>query len=71
MFLEVLRCSRAKERQRNEQKKCATRAKLLFCKLVVRFRCRRRLTLHDSIFCLNKLQILSSVLPLALGKSVY
>ena len=30
-FLEVSRCGRAKERQRNVQKKCAARAKLLFC----------------------------------------
>ena len=30
-FLEVSRCSRAKQRQRNEQKKGAARAKLLFC----------------------------------------
>ena len=30
-FLEVLVFSRAKQRQRNVQKKCATRAKLLFC----------------------------------------
>ena len=30
-FLEVSRCSRAKQRQRNEQKKWAARAKLLFC----------------------------------------
>ena len=30
-FLEVSRCSRPKQRQRNEQKKCAARAKLLFC----------------------------------------
>ena len=29
-FLEVSRCSRAKQRQRNEQKKCAARAKLPF-----------------------------------------
>ena len=29
-FLEVSRCSRAKQRQRNEQKKYAARAKLLF-----------------------------------------
>ena len=29
-FLEVSRCSRAKQRQRNVQKKCAARAKLLF-----------------------------------------
>ena len=30
-FLEVSRCSRAKQRQRNVQKKCAARAELLFC----------------------------------------
>ena len=30
-FLDVLRCSRSKQRQRNVQKKCAARAKLLFC----------------------------------------
>ena len=30
-FLEVSRCSRAKQRQRNIQKKCAARAKLPFC----------------------------------------
>ena len=30
-FLEVSRCGRAKQRQRNVQKKCAVRAKLLFC----------------------------------------
>ena len=30
-FLEVSRRSRAKQRQRNIQKKCAARAKLLFC----------------------------------------
>ena len=29
-FLEVSRCSREKQRQRNVQKKCAARAKLLF-----------------------------------------
>ena len=29
--LEVSRCSRAKRWQRNVQKKCAARAKLLFC----------------------------------------
>ena len=29
-FLEVVRCSRTKQRQRNVQKKCAARAKLLF-----------------------------------------
>ena len=30
-FLEVSRYSRAKQRQRNVHKKCATRAKLRFC----------------------------------------
>ena len=30
-FLEVSRCSSAKQRQRNVQKKCAACAKLLFC----------------------------------------
>ena len=29
-FLEVVRCSRTKQRQRNVQKKCAARAKLLY-----------------------------------------
>ena len=29
--LEVSRCGRAKRRQRNVQKKCAARGKLLFC----------------------------------------
>ena len=30
-FPEVSRCSRAKQRQRNVQKKCVARAKLLLC----------------------------------------
>ena len=30
-FLEVSRCSRAKQRQRNVQRKCAARVKLVFC----------------------------------------
>ena len=30
-FLEISRYSRAKQRQRNVQKKCAARAELLFC----------------------------------------
>ena len=33
-FLEVSRCSRAKQRQRNVQKKCAARAKLLLILLI-------------------------------------
>ena len=60
-FLEVSRCSRAKQRQRNARKKCAARAKLLICLLDLLLfftflrRCLRRLALHDSIFCLNEL----------------
>ena len=48
-FLEVSRCSRAKQQQRNVQKKCAARAKLLFCQLdlmlffTILRRCLRRL----------------------------
>ena len=61
-FLEVSRCSRAKQRQRNVQKKCAARAKLfLLIRPIVVFHrfsgvaCLPRLALHDLIFCLNKL----------------
>ena len=60
-LLEVSRCSRAKQRQRNVQRKCAARAKLLFfskldlCLLFHRSRCPRRLALHDFTFCLSKL----------------
>ena len=60
-FLEVSGNSRAKQRQRNVQKKCAARAKLLFSlirPLVVFFyrsRCLRRLALYDFIFCFSKL----------------
>ena len=32
-FLEVPRCSRTNRRQRNVQKRCAAREKLLFCQL--------------------------------------
>ena len=32
-FLKVSRCCRAKQWQKNVQKKCAARAKLLFCQL--------------------------------------
>ena len=32
-FLDVLRCSRAKQRQRNGQKKCAARAKFFLATL--------------------------------------
>ena len=61
-FPEVPRCSRTKRWQRNVQKRCAARAKLLFCQLgpilvffFYRFRCHRHLALHDFIFCLSKL----------------
>ena len=61
-FLEVSRCSRAKQRQRNVQKKCAARAKLfLLIRPIVVFHrfsgiaCLPHLALHDFIFCLNKL----------------
>ena len=64
-FLEVSRNSRAKQRQRNVEKKCAARVKLLFLLIrpivvvVVFFfycsRCLRRLALYDFIFCLSKL----------------
>ena len=58
-FLDVSR-SRAKQRQRNVQKKCATRAKLFFCLLDLLLffhssRCLRRVALHDFIFSLSKL----------------
>ena len=59
-FLEISRCSCAKQRQRNVQKNCAAGAKLvLLIRPIVVFhrlrRCLRRLALHDFIFCLNKL----------------
>ena len=56
-FLEVSRCSRTKQRQRNVQKKSAARGKLLFCllDLLLFFTVFRRLALQDFIFCLNKL----------------
>ena len=57
--LEVSRCSRGKQRQRNIQIKCAARAKLLLLirPIVVfhRFPALHALALHDFIFCLNKL----------------
>ena len=58
-FLDVSR-SRAKQRQRNVQKKCAARAKLFFCLLDLLLffhssRCLRRVALHDFIFSLSKL----------------
>ena len=58
-FLEVSRRSHAKQRQRNVQKKCAARAKLLIFWLIIPtdfvgcFCCRRGLVLHDFILCLS------------------
>ena len=56
-FLEVSRCSRAKQQQRNVQEKCAARTKLflLIRPIVVCHRfsgvaCLPRLALHDFIF---------------------
>ena len=60
-FLEVSRCSRAKQRQRNVPKTCATQVAFLLisktycCFFTVLRRCLRRLALHDFIFCLKKL----------------
>ena len=60
-FLEVSSCIRAKQRQRNVQKKCAARAKvalLLIRPIVVffsSFSLPPSLSIHDFIFCLNKL----------------
>ena len=61
-FLEVSRCSSAKQRQRNVQKKSVLHVQsCFFCELdlllffTVLRRCLRRLALHDFIFCLNKL----------------
>ena len=60
--LEVSRCIRAKQRQRNVQKKCAARAKVAF--LLIRpivvvfffpFSLPPSLSIHYFIFCLNKL----------------
>ena len=59
-FLNVSLCSRAEQRQRNVQRKCASRSKVAF--LLIRpiavfhpsVAC-HRLALHDFIFCSNKL----------------
>ena len=72
-FLELSRCIRAKQGQRNVQKKRDARSKLLFCSLDLlvffhRSRCVRRLALHDFIFCLSRL---SRASLLALAKSIY
>ena len=72
-FLEVSRCSRAKQ-SKEMYKKCAARAKLLFCQLDLLFFHRslflRRLALHDYMFCWSKLLMLSRASLLALAKSI-
>ena len=77
-FLKVLRCSRAKPRQRNVQKKCAARSKLLFCLLdlllfftVVRPCLPSPLSITVCLNKLNKLYILSRASLLALAKPIY
>ena len=60
-FLEVSRCSRAKQRHRNVQKVCCTcrvafsliRPIVVFFTFLVAFAA--RLALHDFLFCLSKL----------------
>ena len=73
-FLEVSRCSRAKQRQRNVQKVCCTCnvAFLPIRPIVVFHRSLflRRLALHDYMFCWSKLLILSTASLLALAKSI-
>ena len=77
--LEVSRCSCATQRQKNVQKVCCTCKVVFFffCQLdlllffTVLRRCLRCLALHDFLFCLNKLQILSRASFLALVKSIY
>ena len=55
-FLEVSRNRRAKQGQRNVQKKCAARAKTYCCFFFFyRSRCLRHLASYDFIFCLSKL----------------
>ena len=51
-FLEVSRCSRAKQRQRNDKKMIKLDLLLFF---TILRHCLCRLALHDFIFCLNKL----------------
>ena len=65
-FLEVSRCSRAKQRLRNVQEKCAAHAKLLLLIRPIVFH--RFPALHAFaafIFCLNKLLLRASLLALA------
>ena len=75
-FLEVSRCSRAKERQKNVQKVCCTcKVVYLLVRPIVVFHrspaLPSRLAWHDFKFCMNKLLILSRASLLALAKSIY
>ena len=61
-FLEVSRCRRAKQQQRNVQKKCAARIKLVFLLIrpflfffAVFVAVTTWLALHDFIFCFSRL----------------
>ena len=60
-FLEVSRCRRAKQQQRNVQKKCAARIKLFFLLIrpffffAVFVAVTTWLALHDFIFCFSRL----------------
>ena len=76
-FLEVSRSSRAQQRQRNVQKKCAARAKLFFFANSTHvliffgcFCCRRYLALHDFMFCSIQLEILTKASLLPRAKSI-
>ena len=63
MFLEVSRCSRAKQWQRNVQKSVLHVNRCLFLNV--------SLALHDFTFCFSKLIILKRASLLALAKSIY
>ena len=68
-FLEVSRCSRAKQRLRNVREKCAAHAKLLLLiivrPIVVFHRFPASHAFAAFIFCLNKLLLRASLLALA------
>ena len=71
-FLEVLHYSRAKQRQRYVLKSVPYVQSFFFF-LLIRptffgcFRCRRRLALHDFIFCLSKLIDINESFPFSSG----
>ena len=74
-FLEVSRCRRAKQRQRNVQKKCTASCffanQTFFFFFAVFVAVAAGLALPDFIFCFSKLQILTRASLLALAKSIY